>query len=110
MKPAFVFCVSSRSIAVFWNRILCSDITGGKECKNGRLDVREISDVNGGKECNVGQLGVWEIKTGHQEVTHGVVAETTLKRVVENSVMSWVTSFEHYDALGALHLYGCGKE
>lgn len=46
-----------------------------------------ISDVNGGTECDDGQLGVWEIKTGRQEVTR-VVAETTLKRVVENSVMS----------------------
>lgn len=56
---------------------------------NVRIDsLTGISDVNGGTECDDGQLGVWEIKTGRQEVTRGVVAETTLKRVVENSVMS----------------------
>jgi len=31
------------------------------ECKNGQLDIWEISDINGGMECNDGQLGVWEI-------------------------------------------------
>jgi len=73
------------------------------ECKNGELGVWEISDISGGTEHHDGQL-IWEIRlaikrshmelwcmgnqTGHQEVTHGVVVETTLKRVVENSVMS----------------------
>jgi len=62
MTPAFVSRLSSRSIAVFWNRILCSDITGGMRCKNGQLDVWEILDINGGTECNDGQRGVWEIR------------------------------------------------
>jgi len=71
MTPTFVFCVSSRRMAVFWNRILCSDITGGMECKNGQLDIWEISGISGGMECNDGQLGVWEIgpaiKRSHAE-------------------------------------------
>lgn len=61
MTP-FLFGMSSRSIGTFWNRILCSDISGGMECKIEQPDIWEFSEITGGLECNNGQLGVWEIR------------------------------------------------